>query len=195
MYMTELASVERERRGVGVNRMIHAVVLFCKYQMEERTRKQNSVLLEPTKFKELYDEIDAMQPSFEYLLAPKKGKKTSGASMLRSSQEDVVPGIAKDPNILKEHGKKVYEWLSPSAPSRIRMLMHWQAAGGMSFVAATHHLGCSLFRQYGGKYHDGQEEAVSLEEFQKCMIARHSSDGMAAAAEGDASLVDLGVGA
>ena len=108
MYMTELASVERERRGVGVNRMIHAVVLFCKYQMEERTRRQNSVLLEPTKFKELYEEIEVMQPAFEYLLAPKKGKKASGACMLRSSaQENAVASIVKDPALLKSHSQKV----------------------------------------------------------------------------------------
>jgi hypothetical protein len=191
MYMTEMASLERERRGVGMNRTWHGLVLYCKYQLDPTTRLKNEALLCPTKCKELYEEIDVMLPVFEYLLAPKKGKTPSGASMLRSSQEDAVATVAKDPALLKSHSKKAYEWLSPTAPSRIRMLIHWQAAGGMSFVAATHHLGCSLFILYGGKFHEGHGDSVSLEDFQSCVIARHSADGMAAAAEGDAANVDF----
>ena len=30
-YMTELCSTEPERRGVGINRFLHAVIAYCEY--------------------------------------------------------------------------------------------------------------------------------------------------------------------
>ena len=38
-YMTELCSKELERRGIGINRFIHAVVEYIKYQETETTKK------------------------------------------------------------------------------------------------------------------------------------------------------------
>ena len=52
MYMTELVSADPERRGVGLNRWLHAMKLFCEYQQEAGHRKQNEALLEPKKCSE-----------------------------------------------------------------------------------------------------------------------------------------------
>ena len=60
------------------------------------------------------------------------------------------------------------------------MLMNWQAAGGLSFVAATHHRATQCFRYYGNAKHSESMKEVSLEDFQASVRARHAvgSNGM-----------------
>ena len=63
MYSTELASTSEERRGIGINRWLYALVAFCKYQEEEQIKKQNKFMLSNIVFQELYDEITEILPS------------------------------------------------------------------------------------------------------------------------------------
>ena len=72
IYMTELCSQQVERRGVGINRMLHALKTFCEHQLEESVRGQNQALLKESMFEEIYAEIGSILPSLEYCLAPKK---------------------------------------------------------------------------------------------------------------------------
>ena len=90
-YMTELCSDEKERRGIGINRFLHAVISYCEYQLEEKVRTQNGHILQEVKFKELYAEIDLMLPSLKYCLAPRKASAKSGAASLRAAA--VVPEV------------------------------------------------------------------------------------------------------
>ena len=53
------------------------------------------------------------------------------------------------------------------------MLMNWQAAGWLSYVASVHHRATQCFVSYGNHLHDGDCDQVSLEEFQKAVKARH----------------------
>jgi hypothetical protein len=172
MYMTELCSKEEERRGIGINRWLHAVKVFCEYQKEPGMQKANEALLVPTKCSGLYEEIARILPSLEYCLAPQKAKEKSGASSLRSSgiQSNAV-GIQKDPLELCKHAKLLYEWLDTSKVSRVCMLLHWHSAAGLSYVAAVHHRGAQCFRYEGNSLHGSRE--VTLEEFQACIKNRH----------------------
>ena len=107
LYMTELVSVNPERRGVGIDRWLHAVKVFCEYQQEAGTRKHNEALLETKKCSELYEEIDRILPSLAYCLAPQKQRAKEGASSLRSSgMETNAGGTGTDDTELNRHGKK-----------------------------------------------------------------------------------------
>ena len=137
--------------------------------------RQNEVLLNPEKYKELYAEIHNILPSVEYCLAPRKTAEKAGAASLRSSvsvTEDTKE--QKDPGMLDTHGKKLYEWLDTSRVSRVRMLAQWQSAGGLSFVCGCHHRAAQCFRYHGNSEHgDGGSSSVSLEEFQDAIKSRH----------------------
>ena len=63
---------EIERRGIGINRMLHAAKLFCEYQNDTTTKSQNKTVLKKALFVELYEEIFRILPSLAYCLAPKK---------------------------------------------------------------------------------------------------------------------------
>jgi hypothetical protein len=174
MYMTELVSAGPERRGVGINRWLHAVKVFCEYQLEVGIRKSNEALLNPTKCSELYAEIEGILPSLEYCRAPQKQRAKEGASSLRSSgMETNAVGIKKDETELDKHAKVLYEWLDTSKVSRVRMLLHWQSAAGLSYVAAVHHRAAQCFRYEGNSLH-GKDPEVSLSEVQACIKSRHS---------------------
>ena len=58
MYMTELCSQATERRGVGINRVLHALKTFCEHQQEISVRAQNQALFKDQMFQEIYAEID-----------------------------------------------------------------------------------------------------------------------------------------
>ena len=46
-YMTEFCDAEKDRRGTGANRWILTMKLFCKYQLTEEGKKQNSLIIKP----------------------------------------------------------------------------------------------------------------------------------------------------
>ena len=172
-YMSEMCSPETERRGVGINRWLHAMVLYCQFNNGEETKKQNQYLLSATIFKQLYKEIDQILPSLEYCLAPKKEAAKSGASSLRAAQVSEKIVSNRTPEELAVHAKKLYEWLDVTAVSRIRMLSNWQAAGGMSFVGSVHHRAAQCFRYQGNSLHSNTDNEVSLTEFQAAIKIRH----------------------
>ena len=175
MYMTEFCAASEERRGIAANRWLHAVVLYCHYQVTEGIKAENKALLNTQVFDELYTEIEKILPSLEYCLAPKKQSEKSGASSLRGTAVVSDGTKPKDASLLRQHAKVVYEWLDVGKVSLIRMLMQWQAAGGLSFVSSTHHRAAQCFRYYGNSEHEaGIKNEVSLAEFQDCIIKCHS---------------------
>lgn len=188
-YMTELCSKGDERRGIGLNRWLHAMVLYCEYQKDPETKKKNEALLKEDKAKELYAEIDRVLPSLKYCLAPKKETKKSGAATLRSSGAVSQEVCVRDPAEVDKHAKVVYEWLDTKHVSRIRMLAHWQTAAVLSHVSATHHRAAQCFRYQGNAAHcEGRSSEVCLEEFQRAIKNRLAAGGTritdAAAASG-----------
>ena len=81
----------------------------------------------------------------------------------------------KSPEELDRHCKIVYEQLlDMRKPSKIRLIMAWQSAGGLSFVSGAHYRGTMCFMQYGCE--DGP---ISLEHLQEAVKQRHAtgSDG------------------
>ena len=42
-YMSELCSDQAERRGIGLNHWLHAMVSYCQYQLTTEARAQNSL--------------------------------------------------------------------------------------------------------------------------------------------------------
>ena len=187
-YMTEFCSKEAERRGIGANRWLHAVMLFCQYQMEDGIKKQNEGLLIEEKCAELYAEIERILPSLEYCLAPKKVKEQCGASSLRSSGvEQKGAEVSKDEVLLDKHSKTLYEWLDVTQVSRVRMLMQWHSAAGLSYVAAVHHRAAQCFRYHGNKMHGEGAVEVSLIEFQECIKTRHRAGSRGAEEAGGVS--------
>ena len=53
------------------------------------------------------------------------------------------------------------------------MMMNYQGAGGMPYVASVHSLVAKCFYSYGNKHH-GTEVAVSLTDFCDAIKERHS---------------------
>ena len=82
-------------------------------------------------------------------------------------------GIAKEEGQLDTHAKILYEWLDTSRVSRVRMLMAWQSAAGLSYVASVHHRAVQCFRYQGNKEHAEGTAEVTLAEFQEGIKERH----------------------
>ena len=81
----------------------------------------------------------------------------------------------KSEETLKGHAEKVYKWITLKQ-SRLRMLMGWQAAGGLPYVSGTHLLGVQCFVAYGNSYHGKADKTVSLEVFQNAVVRRHEME-------------------
>ena len=176
MYATECASLDAERRGTGINRALHAIICFCEYQKEAKVKAQNEALMNTTKCSELYVEIDKVLPSLKYCLAPQKKKVKRGVAALRagvSHEPDAKVYVVE--NELAKHAQTVYEWLDTDKVSRIRMLMHWHAAGGLSYVASVYHRTLQCFKYFGNSLYDGDtSDSITLKEFQESIKARHN---------------------
>ena len=88
---------------------------------------------------------------------------------------------------LEKHVLVRYEWLDSKKPSRIRMMLQWQGAGGLPYVASVHHRATQCFRYEGNSRHkpDTQHKSITAVEWQQAVKERHraGSTGM----EGDAS--------
>ena len=122
--------------------------------------------------KELCAKIDRILPSISFCLAPRKGKEKTDANLLRSACTGTV--VQKPKSELEEHAKFLCEWLDPKNVSRIRTLMRWHSAGGLSYVAAVHHRGAQCFRECGNDgIVDTLDKKISIEEFQAAVVSRH----------------------
>ena len=74
-YMTELVDPGDERRGIGINRWLGALVEYCQYQRMEQTKKENEKVLKPELYTKVYEEIDKVLGSLEVVYAEKKKKR------------------------------------------------------------------------------------------------------------------------
>ena len=174
-YMTEYASLDKERRGIAANRWLKSLLDFIEYQEKDSTRAQNKALLQEERYTALYAEIELVKPAVAYCLAPKKQMEKTGAASLRSAAMEVVSEKqGKSMENLDKYTKILYDWLDQKKTSRIRMLMMWQAAGGLSYVTSCHHRATQCFLGYGNKKHEGTGDGeVSLSEFQAAIKDRH----------------------
>ena len=68
MYMTEMASEEPERRGVGINRFLQAVVEYCKYQLREQVKALNKAVLKLAMFEASTKRSVGCCPVWKYAL-------------------------------------------------------------------------------------------------------------------------------
>jgi len=187
--MTELTSPTEERRGIGVNRFLHAEKLYLEYQNQEEVKRGNGIIMKEELYNEFYAESRRILPSIVYCLAPKKAYEKKGASSLRESalEHTTSEGIAKTPELLASHAKIVYDWLDNAKPSRIRMLQNWQAAAGQSYVSSVHHRGITCFRYCGNTDHKENDHSVSLTEFQAAIKIRHQLGSSGIAEEASSS--------
>ena len=107
-----------------------------------------------------------------------------GASMLRSSgnAQSIAASAEKGTQELEQNAKELFEWMDVKSTSRIRMMLQWQGAGGLPYVASVHHLGTQCFRYLGNALHEGgkQQKGITMEEWQEAVKERHrvGSSGM-----------------
>jgi hypothetical protein len=175
-YMTELCSAEAERRGVGINRFLQCLVEYCKYQKTEGMQKQNKFIIKEEIYSQLYKEIEAVHGYATYCLASKKAyAKKGGGSSLRSSVSFAKPEEKKSMTELNDQAKQLYKWMTLKT-SRLRMIMLWQAGGGLPYVAGTHLYGMRCFIDFGNACHSKNEKTISLEEFQEAVCKRHEME-------------------
>ena len=178
LWGTEYASKSAERRGIAANRWLQVQVAFCKYQKLPNVRSQNEVML-PLLFREaLYEEIDTILASLEYILAPKEKRLWEGTACLHAAAHDAEASVIKEPITLDAHAKTIWEWID-HPESRVRMLMTWQTAGGLPYTAGVHFRLTKSFKQFGNSAYTPETPNVSLIEFQDCIKQRHAagSDG------------------
>ena len=129
----------------------------------------NEFVLKSHLLTELMAEINKIQPHLETCLAPKTNRKKQGASALRTGDISSTPSApARSQEDLAASAKALYEWLGPEK-NRIRMLMTFQAQGGLSFVALAHHKCAQAFRNNGNAAHtqENRNPEVTLKEFQE----------------------------
>ena len=124
-------------------------------------------------YEQVYAEIDKILPSVIVCLAPRKYAKKTGANLLRSSGSQAGPVAGRSQNELDSHAKILYEWLDTKKNSRIRMLMNWQASGGLAYVTSCHHRGVQCYRMCRAGSTAEKACTQSLETFQAAIISRH----------------------
>ena len=113
--------------------------------------------------------------------------------MLRASGAyEEVPTV-KVSETLDKYAKELYEWMDVNKSSRIRMMMHWQGAGGLPYVASVHHRATHCFRYHGNSKHDigTITPGITLEEWQAAVAARHDA-GSSGIEDKSAGSVDFG---
>ena len=127
-------------------------------------------------FTQLYKEIDLIYESATYCLAGKKAySKKNGGGGLRSGVSFSQPSEKKKDIELKTQAEKMFVFLT-LPKSRLRMLMGWQAGGGLPYVAGTHLFGMRCFVKFGNASHNHGDKTVSLEEFQDAVCKRHEME-------------------
>ena len=137
--------------------------------------KQNEFILKAEIYTQLYKEIDLIFDAAVYCLAGKKQYKKPDASGLRSAVS-FEQKATKSEELLRKHAQTLYRWCTLKQ-SRLRMLIGWQAAGGLPYVSGTHLLGVQCFLSCGNTYHDSTEsKTVSLEVFQNAVVKRHEME-------------------
>ena len=185
VWMTEYAAKSAERRGVGINRFLMAVLNWLLQQRTDDYKRRNKYVLNPKIYEELYTEIEEIYPAMEYCLAPKMKAAKSGANVLRQSADVREASTVKDKSHLDKYAKQIYEWMNQTT-SRVRMLLNFQSDGGLPYGAATYHRATQCFILHGNKFHDGVGNAVCLLEFQEAIQVRHriGSPGITAGGEG-----------
>jgi len=94
------------------------------------------------------------------------------SSSLRTRADDEEVSEQKSEQKLKESAKIVYEWLCQKK-SYVRLLHQWQAAGGLSFVANVYNAGMQAFLEHGNEGRGKENDVISLEVFQMCILDRH----------------------
>ena len=173
-YMTEFCDAKKDRRGIGANRWILTMKLFCKYQLTEEGKKHNNLILKPDVLKGLYAEIEKILPSLDYCLAPKPKKEATGAAALRSQIPTDSTECMRDLVMLDKHAQALYAWLDKDTRSYLRMMTVFLSEGGLSFNAAVYHRSAGCFRYHGNSSSTPDKPEVSLSEFQECIRARHT---------------------
>ena len=177
---TELGSGGRERRGVGLNRGIHALKEFVDYNEEECVKKVNKVLLKNEVCTEFYKELGVLSPSLKYCLARRDYTQASGAVGRRCVADSHGSSLeeTRTPEGLRRHSATVYAFLDVHSKSALRTIMKWQAAGGLSYVADVHRRLMEGFRAHGNEPHATVSHTeVSLDEFLEAVVSRHSQRG------------------
>ena len=114
-YATELCDASDERRGVGINRWAVCMRDFLKYQQQEDVKKGNEYWLDAGKCTKLYDEINTVLPSLEYIIASqvrKQSKQGSGVASLRRVVSDLPTPEAKPAADMKKHVQVVHDWIA-----------------------------------------------------------------------------------
>ena len=80
----DVPSVKTERRGIGINRTLLAIVQYLKDEQLPTEKAKNKVMMKDELCRKYCEEIDRILPSLEYCLAPKKSRVKSGTSSLRN---------------------------------------------------------------------------------------------------------------
>ena len=171
-YMTEYASEDPERRGIGINRFLKALEDYLVYQQSAKGIQANEFVMKPEVLKEFNAEIARILPSVSYCLAPNKVSQKSASTHTSSTE-------------LERHGRILYQWLDTSRPSRIRMMLAYQSAGGLPYVAHCHHRCTQCFRYHGASAHSNDRKEVTLAEWQDSIKTRHALGSTGIAADGN----------
>ena len=163
--MTEYAAEDPERRCVAVNRWLPPIVAYCRYKKSSEAAEQNKYIMNEKVAREMYEEIEHASPAFEYCLVPRKIREKSGASMPRSSSEestDAAEYAARDLELLDKCARELYDWMDAEKTPRARMMLKWQVAGGLSYVASVHHRATRCFRYEGNTRRPGRNLTGTL---------------------------------
>ena len=131
------------------------------------------MILNVQMFDQVYAKIDKILPSVIVCLAPRKYAEKTGANLLRSSGSQTGPVAGCPQSELEKHAKILYDWLDVKKVSRIRMLMNWQAAGGLAYVTSCHHRGVQCYRMCGAGSTAENAGTLSVEAFQAAVVSRH----------------------
>ena len=179
IWHSEFCDPSAERRGIGMNRFLLAMKLFMEYQQEPAKRQGNDFLMRAELVSELYAEIDRVLPSIVACLAPKKEYRGNQQS-LRAAAHTPSQVLAPPDEELNRHATVIFHWLQiRNNVSRVRMMLHWQSAGGLTHIAAVHHRAAQVFKYCGNHRapaeYDANTAGTTLSEFQECIRARWSS--------------------
>ena len=153
VFGTELASSKDERRGIGLNRWMKAVVDYIEFETVPLRKSINEYMLSEEVCTGFYLEANRILPSLKYCLAPKKNK-AAPANVLRCGNPTQTGSMEaeKNPAELERHAKLLYAWLNMSTLSHVRRMLKYHSASGTSWVGECHHRLAQCFRYRGNSH-------------------------------------------
>ena len=139
---------DHSRCGVALNAWIGGMLQYCEAQCEPSRKELNRCMLHGVVFEAMYEELEYLLPALRYCYM---------------SGHVVKDGVALD-----RGAEILYDWMSETSLSHVRMVTGWQSQSAASFLAHVC-MNRAMTWMYRGGHTAVLDSRITLADFQKCI--------------------------